>query len=160
MSISEGSERPKRRGQIMLYASLLIWIGVIFVFSSTQGSMSQTSRIIRPLLELLFPTAPEEILLFYHGIIRKLAHLTEYAVLGFLASRAVAGFYDGKLRGRSYVWAIVLVVLVAILDEMNQSLNPARTGSMIDVLIDLTGGFIATLFYFLYWRQSSGKASI
>src|SRR5687767_8128567 len=80
--------KSNRREQLMLYAPLLIWIAVIFFFSSSQGSMSHTSRIIRPLLEFLLPGAPEETLQFYHGIIRKLAHFSEYAILALLACRA------------------------------------------------------------------------
>lgn len=144
----------------MLYAPLLVWIGVIFFFSSTQGSMNQTSRFIRPLLEFLFPAAPEVTLQFYHEIIRKLAHLTEYAVLGFLACRAVAGFYNGILHGGAYIWPMLLVVLIALLDETNQSLNPARTGSAVDVLIDISGGLVATSLYFLLWRRAGAKTPL
>ncbi|HVF29616.1 MAG TPA: VanZ family protein [Pyrinomonadaceae bacterium] len=115
----------------------MLWIGVIFFLSSSQGSMNQTSRIIRPLLEFLFPTAAPETILFYHGIIRKLAHLTEYAVLGLLACRAFAFFRH------PFVFAVLLVIAVAAIDETNQSFNPLRTGSPVDVLIDVSGGIVA-----------------
>ena len=141
----EEPETKTRRERLMLYAPLLIWIGVIFFLSSGQGSMSQTSRIIRPLLEFLFPTAPEETLLLYHGLIRKLAHFTEYFVLGLLAFRALANsirLFTGTRRG---VLSFGLVLLIALLDELNQSFNPARTGAITDVMIDLTGGLAAIL---------------
>src|SRR5687767_14619149 len=102
----------------MLYAPLLIWIGVIFFLSSGQASMSQTSRIIRPILEFLFPTASEQTLLLYHGLIRKLAHLTEYAVLGLLATRAFRGSAAAVSR-HAYILAIALTVVVAGFDEIN-----------------------------------------
>ena len=72
----------------MLYAPLFLWIGVIFLLSSGSGSSAATSRIIRPLLEFLFPTASEESLQLMHFYIRKCAHFTEYAVLGYWALRA------------------------------------------------------------------------
>ena len=65
-----------RRALLLQYAPVVFWIAVIFFLSSDQGSMSQTSRFIRPLLEFLFPAAPEETLLIYHGYIRKAAHFT------------------------------------------------------------------------------------
>ena len=137
------------------YLPLFVWICIIFFLSSSQGSMGQTSRIIRPLLEFFFPDASLETLTFYHGIIRKLAHLTEYAMLGVLASRA---FSESAFRRRPLLFAAVLVVLVAAIDETNQSFNPLRTGSPVDVLIDITGGMVGiVLFYFLARRHRAAQ---
>src|SRR5687768_14414444 len=149
--------KSNRREQLMLYAPLLIWIGVIFFLSSSQGSMSHTSRIIRPVLEFLFPGAPEETLQFYHGIIRKLAHFSEYAVLGLLACRALTRLHSNFLVNARYLIAAALVMLVAGIDEFNQSFNPARTGSLFDVMIDISGGvFAIVLFYVLTKRWANG----
>ena len=131
-------ETTRRREQFMLYAPLVIWIGVIFFLSSSQGSMTETSRIIRPLLEFFFPAASPDTLTFYHGIIRKLAHVTEYAILGVLSMRAF-------VSGRTVLAASVILIAVASIDEINQSFNPARTGSPVDVLLDLAGGFTAVV---------------
>ena len=137
----------------MLYAPLLLWIAVIFFLSSGQGSSGRTSLIIRPILEFLFPSASEETLLFYHGVIRKLAHLTEYAVLGLLACRAFRNL------SRRYLFALGLVVLVAALDEFNQSFNPLRTGSAWDVAIDVSGGIVAiALTYLVIMRRAVRNA--
>jgi VanZ family protein len=119
--------------------------------SSSQGSINQTSRFIGPLLKFLFPDASTETLLFYHGIIRKLAHLSEYAVLGLLACRA---FVLSPLRSHPFVFAAVTVFVVAAIDETNQSFNPLRTGSPVDVLIDVVGGLAAIMFsYWLMMRK-------
>ena len=111
--------------------------------------MNQTSRIIRPVLEFLFPSASSETLLFYHGGIRKLAHFTEYAVLGALACRAFA-----ELMSRPFLFAAGLVILVAVLDETNQSFNPLRTGSPFDVLIDVSGGVVAIVVFYLLTKRN------
>lgn len=137
----------------MLYAPLLIWIGVIFFLSSGQGSMTRTSLLIRPILEFLFPSDPEETLIFYHGVIRKFAHFAEYAVLGFIACRAFAGSSKDLFRKHFYLAAIVLVLLVAGSDELNQSFNSARTGSYIDALLDLSGGLAGTIFFYFLTRR-------
>lgn len=159
MTFSGGSETPKRRGLIKLYAPLLIWIGVIFVLSGSQGSMNQTSRIIRPILEFLFPSAPEETLQIYHGIIRKTAHFTEYAILGLLGVRAFRRAAPSFLVGHPFASATGLVILVASVDEINQSFNPARTGSAIDVLIDISGGIAAIIFLYLLARKRQSSVS-
>ena len=133
----------------MLYVPLLIWIGVIFLLSSSQGSSGRTSMIIRPILEFLFPSASNDTLLFYHGIIRKCAHFTEYAVLGMLACRAFR-----RPTNRYIPMALGLVLLVASVDEFNQSFNPLRTGSPWDVAVDVSGGVVAILMYFLLARRN------
>ena len=107
--------------------------------------MNETSRIIRPLLEFFFPAASPETLTFYHGIIRKLAHVTEYAILGFLSMRAFKA-------GQAILAASVILIGVASIDEINQSFNPARTGAAIDVLLDLAGGFTAVFIVALVRR--------
>ncbi len=112
--------------------------------------MSNTSRIIRPLLEFIFPTAPEETLLIYHGYIRKMAHLTEYGVLAFWASRAFWNSSVKVLRKYWFLVAFVLAVMVALIDEYNQSFNTARTGSIYDVLIDASGAIVVVIILFVY----------
>jgi VanZ family protein len=114
--------------------------------SSDQGSMSQTSRFIRPLLEFLFPTAPEETLQLYHGYIRKSAHFIEYAVLAFFALRAFTLSSSDRLQRGRYLLPIVLAAAIACVDELNQSFSSARTGSPWDALIDISGAAAMMLF--------------
>ena len=129
-----------RREQIILYAPLLIWIGLILFLGSGQGSMTQTSLIIRPILEFLFPTADELTLQLYHGFVRKLAHFTEYAILAFLSARAFAGSSSQTFRRFRFLIAFLVVVAVAGLDEFKQSFDPSRTGAGWDVVLDAFGG--------------------
>jgi VanZ family protein len=134
------------RGPILRYAPVLVWVGVIFFLSSPEGSMQQTSRFIRPLLQFLFPAADEAALQIYHGYIRKAAHVTEYAILAILAARA---FSAAKpfLRSFWFVWAIGLVISVASLDEFNQSFEPSRTSTPWDVALDVAGGVLGAGFF-------------
>jgi VanZ family protein len=135
-------QKSKWRERILRYAPLFLWIGVILFASTTQGAMSNTSRFIRPLLEFLFPNAPEETLTVYHGLIRKLAHLSEYAILAFWTSRA---FWSSSVTFLQKFWIITsltLVFLVASIDEYNQSFNSLRTGSIYDVWLDVSGSLL------------------
>ncbi|MEO8041623.1 MAG: VanZ family protein [Acidobacteriota bacterium] len=143
----------------MLYAPPLLWIGVIFFLSSGQGASTRTSIIIRPILEFLFPAALPETITFYHGIIRKLAHFTEYAVLGFLACRAFAGSSGNFLRRHYYLAAVLLVLLVAGSDEFNQIFIPSRTSSVWDVVLDAIGGAFGVATYYLVSRLKSPPIS-
>ena len=119
--------------------------------------MSNTSRFIRPLLEFLFPNSPEEILVVYHGYIRKLAHVTVYAILGFWAARAFSYSTRNFLHRFWFVFAFLLVVSVASVDETNQSFINSRTGSIYDVALDVAGGAAMILIFYLMTKISSNS---
>ena len=149
----------KWRGRIIRYAPLILWLAVVFINSSTVGATNNTSRIIRPLLEWLFSSADAATLDLYHGYIRKLAHFTEYAVLAFFASRAFWLSSQMILRKFWFVWAFLFIVLVASADEYNQSFNEARTGSIYDVLIDISGGLFAVAAFYIFKKLRKNKAA-
>jgi VanZ family protein len=136
----------------MLYAPLFLWVGVIFLLSSGSGSMAATSRIIRPLLEFLFPAASEESLQLMHFYIRKCAHFTEYAVLGYWALRAFTRTAAEWFRNHPYGTALAMVIIVASLDEINQRFISSRTSSAWDVLLDICGGAFAILVWYMVSR--------
>ena len=115
-------------------------------FASTGNfSAGNTSRIIGPLVLWLFPDTTPETLLVIHGITRKIAHLTEYALLGILTARAFRGSSREGLRERWFLASLGLVVVYALLDEYHQSFVPSRTGTIYDSLIDIAGGFAALI---------------
>jgi VanZ family protein len=76
-------------------------------------------------------------------ILRKCAHMTEYAILAFLLARAVGR--EGP--------ALVAGVLYAISDEVHQSFVSGRHASPIDVAIDTVGVFLGLL----AWRRLSSS---
>jgi VanZ family protein len=115
-------------------------------FASTGNfSASNTSRIIGPLVLWLFPDTTPETMLTIHAVTRKIAHLTEYALLGLLAARAFRGSTRERLRTRWFVASVILIVVYALVDEYHQSFVPSRTGSIYDSLIDIAGGFAALI---------------
>lgn len=147
------------RGRISRYAPLFLWIGIVLFASTGNASMSQTSRFVRPLLEFLFPNAPEETLVFYHGYIRKSAHFIEYAILAFWASRAFANSLKPYLQKYWFLVSFLVVFAVASIDETNQSFNQARTGSPYDVLLDCAGGATMILFFYLIRKLIAKRKS-
>ncbi len=162
--MKESSKPSDWLSPLFRYGPLVLWIGVIFYLSGGGGSFSESSRFIRPVLEFLFPGASPETLSFYHGIIRKLAHPTVYGILALLAVKA---FYTSNIQHlrNSFAFAgLLLVIVVALLDEFNQSFLPARTGSFWDVLLDSAGGSTAILIAALYLRRRSvaekGRSSV
>ena len=116
---------------------------VILGASTSAGSAAHTSRFIGPLLHWLFPGMDQAGIDTIHFLIRKAAHLTEYAILAALWWRALR--QSPPAAGPSWRPAIIAVVicfLVAALDEFSQSFHPSRTGSPHDVLLDTIGAAI------------------
>lgn len=141
------------RARLWRYGPVGLWVAFIFFASTGNFSASETSRIIRPLLLWLFPDITEENLLYAHFLVRKAAHLTEYALLALLLARAfLTSAHDG-LRKHWHVVAFALVALVALLDEFHQSFLDTRTGTIYDSLVDMAGGATA-LAALAVWRRT------
>lgn len=144
-------------GRLWRYGPVAVWVGFIF-FASTSGfSASNTSRVIRPLLLWLFPDIAEPTLASVHFFVRKAAHFAEYAVLALLAARAFLTSRHGGLRSRWAGAAFALVAACALLDEFGQSFNAARTGTIYDSLLDMSGGAAALAAIGLLRRTSHEK---
>ena len=146
------------RGRLWRYGPLVLWVAFICYASTAAMAAPQTSRIIGPLLRWLFPSITDGQLLAVHMTVRKLAHLTEYAILALLASRAFLTSSKESLRRRWLVASLVLAASLALLDELNQSFTPTRGGTIWDSLLDVTGASLALAFVALLrlrWRRSS-----
>jgi VanZ family protein len=77
-------------------------------------------------------------------VIRKLAHMSEYAVgaiffLGFCMT------YPNMQPKKRYLFSELCVILYAATDEFHQLFVSGRNGSLVDVLIDAAGGLVGIL---------------
>ena len=127
------------------YVPLIAWLVFISFASSDNFNAGNTSRIIGPLILWLFPNTSPDTLAIVHFITRKIAHFTEYAILGFLAARAFRTSPQPAIKQRWFWICVVLVVLYALMDEYHQSYVPSRTASIFDSLIDMAGGLTALI---------------
>ena len=131
------------RSKIQYWLPVVLWISFIFWMSTGMFSAENTYLFFGPLLRFFVPSiSPREIVIL-HAILRKLAHVTEYFISGLLLFRA---FRNGSDKRREWIWAfssLLVVVLIAAGDEFHQSFVPTRTSSIIDVGIDMFGGFLA-----------------
>ena len=127
------------------YLPLIAWLVFISFASSDNFNAGNTSRIIGPLILWLFPNTSLETLAVVHFITRKIAHFTEYAILGFLAARAFRTSPHPAIRQRWFLICVILVVIYALMDEYHQSFVPSRTASVFDSLIDMAGGLTALI---------------
>jgi VanZ family protein len=134
------------RNLLKYWVPALIWLAVIFLGSSDLMSAEHTSRFLVPVLRWLKPEITADAIAKIQFFVRKLAHLTEYAILAALLWRAVYRGTNLKTRmSMVFVTASVVSILIAASDEFHQSFVSSRTASAGDVLIDMIGAIIGLM---------------
>jgi len=125
---------------------VFIWLAVIFLASTDLMSAEHTSRFIVPFLRWLKPDISPEALASIHFIVRKCAHLGEYAVLALLLLRA-AIFMTNLKRSLTILFVSVWVacLFVAATDEFHQTFVASRGASARDIMIDSGGAILGLL---------------
>jgi VanZ family protein len=88
-------------------------------------------------------------------LIRKGAHVSEYAVLAWLAWRVFLAVRRSTeapqpLRAAGLAWG--LSVMYAVSDEWHQTFVPTRVGTPSDVMIDAAGAALGLALAALWWR--------
>ncbi len=134
----------------------LLWMGLIFSFSTDAGSAGHTNPFADRFLLAFFPDLARRLspvqLDWLHFYVRKAAHLTEYAVLALLLVRALR-FGRPALPPRLIALAWLLATLYAVTDELHQQLIPSRTPKAEDVLIDSAGALVGLGLLALFRRR-------
>ena len=110
------------------WAPIVLWAAVIFAFSAVPSLSSGLGT--------------------WDLLLRKIAHLSEYAILGALLVRAVQRPAVAILAGGLY----------AVSDELHQHFVRGRHAAWYDVLIDTVGVTIGVLVWSRL-RGSSGRAA-
>ena len=119
-----GSKKQAARGKGLVaqgwgrWALVVLWMAVIFVFSAQPSTELPNYGV-------------------WDFVVKKGAHVTEYAILGWLIQRA---------RGARHAWwqSWLMAVAYAATDEFHQSFVPGRTLRLTDVMIDSVGAAMGT----------------
>ena len=141
------------------FIMLILWMIVIFSFSSADANKSTgtSDKVITTMIEIKdkitnneTPNNEKEIIVknssFY---IRKIAHITEYLILGFLMFNLLKQYSVTNIY-----YAIGLSILYSCTDEFHQLFISGRSGSIRDVLIDSIGILIGTYLYKLLFIKN------
>lgn len=102
---------------LRLWAPVLAWAALIFALSSVPGLTSGLGT--------------------WDVVLRKAAHVTEFAVLGALLARALRRGVPAALLGMAY----------AASDELHQHFVPDRSADVLDVAIDAVGVIAGVVAY-------------
>ncbi len=114
---------PTRRSALGTWLPVIAWASVIFAFSSVPSLSTELGTV--------------------DTILRKLAHLAEYAILGALLCRAL----------RNPVLAITAAALYAVSDEIHQTFVEGRAGVPLDVAIDTVGALLGVIAWLRLGRR-------
>jgi VanZ family protein len=128
---------------------VLVMLMVQYSFSTNAFSSDETSRFVVPVLRALLRNPTAEQLQFWHHVIRKAAHVTEYCILGLLVYRAFQ--VDVARSSKVALLTVVFVAAAATFDEFHQSFVLSRGSSVFDVGWDCIGGLIAIILLWV-WR--------
>jgi len=120
----------KNYENIMNYGLVLVWIGIIFWFSSHPKITTVNSYAV----DFFF---------------KKSAHFIEYGILSILIYRATKNL---KL-------SIILSILYAASDEFHQSFVPGREPRVRDVIIDAVGSVTGVLIWNKLYLKTKLKQS-
>ncbi len=135
--------------RILYGTAVLIIMVAVFMFSAQSGDSSgETSMNITQNVSqhLFFGDINHSKLEFFEQIIRKLAHFTEFAALGFF----VFAFTDTFTlkRKKAIIISLIFSALYALSDEIHQYFVPERACRFTDVLIDSFGALFG-IFVFI-----------
>jgi len=128
--------RPADQKRWIAWIPVLFWMGLIFMLSDQPDLRSGFERE-------------------WDFVLRKLAHVGEYAIFAWLAGRAMLGY--NQSRRRALLWAAAFCLAFAVSDEWHQTFIPGRSGAWTDVAVDSFGITLGTI-----WksRRSGGFANV
>jgi len=127
---------------------VIIWMIFIFMMSAFSATESGSqSYLIAAFVGKLFHIKNITLLIF---IIRKLAHFTEFLILGILVSNWLKN-YNKKL-----CLSVFICTIYAISDEVHQIFVPGRSCEVRDMLIDVLGAIIG-IFIFTILSKKNGN---
>lgn len=139
---------------------LVALLAFIWGNSMTPGSVSgEMSGWVSQLLGKIFPfLSPESE--HGHWLVRKIAHFSEFAILGGLFGWLFAMLIGRKLL--RFLLPLGCSMVCAVVDECIQIFSPGRVCSFWDMCIDwggvLTGIVVLMILYFL-WNKRKHKKS-
>lgn len=132
----------------------VVWMTVIFCFSAQPADVSTDTSLrvgmtIGKMSVPDFSKLPKEEQIDYAKKIefpvRKMAHVTEYAILGCLLTNLCLSLSMKK----AYMWSWLMGSAYAATDEFHQLFVPGRSGQITDVMLDSVGCLTGCLLIYL-----------
>jgi VanZ family protein len=135
---------------VKYWLPVLVMLGAMYYFSTDALSGDNTASIIEKILRWFTDEPSERLIRGLNYGLRKFMHFFEYAVLAGLLFRAFRADNPARWRWRWAIYSLAVISIWASLDEYHQTTTSDRTGSVRDVMIDVSGGLfmLAAIAYF------------
>lgn len=139
----------KRALIIRIVLTVLTVAAVGFIFWNSSMSAVESTEESSPVTDMLndFLRSLDIPLTLTEGVVRKLAHFTEYTILGLLLSLTVHSYV--RKPKKTLLLSLALGAVVPICDELIQLFPEGRSCEVRDMLIDFSGVAFAALIVFL-----------
>lgn len=124
---------------LLIFAWCLTFAVMAVIFSFSAQNSAASDEVSEGLLTRILQFLPFEI---SNRFLRKLAHFSEYALLGAVSFCAVSL----TRRKPAYFSPLLFSALYAATDEIHQLFVPGRSGRAFDVLIDSSGAAAGIIF--------------
>ena len=157
--MATGTFKALRKNKKLFHSILvIIWMLVIFNFSSQNGSKSTktsdvvTSMVVNVTTSVTNKDIPrEEVKKKVEDstfLVRKTAHFTEYLILGILVLQLLSDYT--KINKRMLIVSLIICYLYAVSDEVHQIFISGRTAKVLDTFIDGAGSLVGITIYSIY----------
>jgi len=140
--------------KVLLVPSLILAVILFFIFFNSFMNNSESNMYSGFFVKLVYLITPKISFLEWkiplEVLIRKLAHVVEFSVLGacvMLLIRYIKKHYNKSC----YLISVFLLFLVSLLDELIQSFSD-RSNSFFDVLLDFVSALIGLFVMFLIFK--------
>jgi VanZ family protein len=118
------------------------WAVMIFDLSRAPFSSSSSARFISIVLDWLSVSILPQNLGLLNNLLRKSAHLTEYAVLAVLLYNFLNPAGDPSWSRKAAFCTLLACGCYSLADEFHQLFVPGRHASLFDCVVDTTGAFL------------------
>lgn len=131
----------------------LFWAGLIYQFSSEAYGASVTAWLLELGLDFLHIRVTPQTFEGLHFLLRKSAHISEYAIFAVLIYHSLEARHPRGWRAKPALRAVLAAGVYALTDEYHQSFVPGRTASLSDCGIDTCGAALGVLLVYAdAWR--------
>ncbi len=118
------------------------WAATIFNLSMAPYSSAASASFLSTGLDWLCISILRQDLGVLNDVLRKSAHLAEYAVLAILLYNFLKPVDNPFWSPKAAHWALVFSGCYSMSDELHQYFVPGRNASLSDCLIDTTGALL------------------
>jgi VanZ family protein len=140
------------------WAMTLAWAALIFYLSTRTFSPDFSRGLLAWTFHLLHFHVSGRTFDLLHTLLRKLAHLIEYAIFALLLYGSPGEKGRGLWRPRRAALCILGAAAYSLTDEFHQLLVPGRHGSLLDCGLDTFGATLAMLVPYTQERISLLKS--